>query len=74
MNYTKPKFSVPMPGPDVKWPFDNKTDGTTCWYEECPECGAQAVTSSKGRAAHIDGRDVAAKRPRKRVCFGRIIA
>lgn len=71
MEYTKPTFTVAMPGADVDWPFDKaRGDGQTNWYEECPACGAQIVVCGDGFfPAHEHPDD--AGRPRRRVCFGR---
>lgn len=71
MQYTKPKFSVAMPGADVDWPFEHKIEeGRTYWYEPCPKCGTQVVACGDGfLPAHEHPSD--AGRPRRRVCFGR---
>ena len=72
MQYTKPKFSVAMPGADVDWPFDDRdeTQGLTYWYEQCRACGAQVAVCGDGFfPAHEHADD--AGRPRRRVCFGR---
>ena len=73
MQYTKPKFSVAMPGADVDWPFDTDRGDKaqrTLWYEPCPTCGAQVVMHRADfMRAHEHADD--AGRPRRRVCFGR---
>lgn len=68
-DYLKPKFTVPMPGKDVDWPFDHEPI-THEGMQPCRECGQATVP---GRA-HIDKRDEDAKRSRKRVCFGKVVA
>lgn len=66
--FMKPRFSVPMPGKGP-WPLD--PDKTAPGPRTiCAECGAEAVQG----AAHLDRRDVGAGRPKKRVCFGKVMA
>ena len=70
-DYLKPKFTLPAgPTKDVPWPFDDPDAQPAQDYTQCGECGAVRMP---GRA-HIDQRDADAKRPRKRVCFGKVIA
>jgi len=73
MQYTKPRFSVAMPGGDY-WPFDEEraqaNEGITNWYEQCPACGASVSVCGDGfKPAHEHEED--AGRPRRRVCFWR---
>lgn len=65
-DYLKPTFTVPGPADDLeKNPIDDVETGYVC-----PECGGPLTYGP----AHMDKRDVDAKRPRKRVCFGKVIA
>ena len=71
MQYTKPKFSVAMPGADVDWPFKQPLDGAEIEvYEPCTACGATVrIRDHRFFPAHEHSAD--AGRPRRRVCFGR---
>lgn len=78
-DYEKPRFSVPVSNgsADSPWPL-----GKTIEAEErqrrypapCPECERAFVKDPEKNAvlAHTDLRDEG--RPRKRVCFGKVVA
>lgn len=66
MKHQLPRFSVPMPGVKVNWPFKPVPLREACLGEShpCGTCGAE-LTRDGG---HVHAADVA--RPRKRICFG----
>jgi hypothetical protein len=71
MKYLSKQFSVAMPGTE-HWPFEPEYEPHPEQrpHGECAECGAVVVP---GRA-HVDARDEAARKARKRVCFGKVVA
>lgn len=72
-DYLKPSFTLPAgPSNDAPWPFEPRR----ALPDPCLECGREGVRDATKNtvAGHIDQRDEDAKRPRKRVCFGKVIA
>lgn len=65
MEYLKPKFNVPGPGPNVDWPFPPKRDLPADATAVCQVCGGATIPGQ----THMDARDEG--RPRRRVCFGK---
>lgn len=73
MKYQGKSFTVPMPseaGEAWDKTFRSYRDTTGGVLEACPGCGRMAVLGSP----HIDQRDEDAKRPVKKVCFGKVVA
>ena len=69
MKYEQKRFTVPMPGKDVDWPFDpNKSMDAASGT--CGECGRLAIRGTP----HINLHDERAGLTTKRVCFGKVIA
>lgn len=67
MKYQNKSFSVSMPG--GFWPFDPKAEPPDSSGVPCGECGRPGGEG----VPHINAKDVEEKRPRKRVCFGKVI-
>ena len=70
-DYLKPTFTLPAgPRADVPWPFEARK----ILPDPCLECGREGVRDAEKNTVvgHTDRRDEG--RPRKRVCFGKVIA
>jgi hypothetical protein len=65
MKYQNKTFSVAMPG--GTWPLQQAPDFSG---EPCGECGKPGGEGYP----HLNAKDVEQKRPRKRVCFGRVVS
>lgn len=69
--YMQEKFSVAMSGKG-EWPFGNEEPEEIIGKEECGECGQTVPVTPNGAVIHMDKRDDG--RPKRRVCFGKVIA